>query len=302
MSIYSSAPYVASWSSFGRPVLLPRSGAGFLLRDVPGTSWHDLLGVHPRVQVGDVASLQADLASPPDGVEPVTAVWVFDAFTDPEQVEACFGTASVCRPFKTHHLVDLSGPIEEAVGRHHRYYGRKASRDLDIQVLTGDEARAFASEFWSMYEVLTERHGLRGMAAMSAEVVAAQLALPGAVLVVARADDRPVGATIWLVDGERIYNHLHAMHPDGYRTRAAYGLYWQALHHARERGVVVADLGAGAGADDDPEDGLAVYKAGWATHQRQAWLVGVVLREDVNDELSGGVDTTWFPAYRGGAG
>jgi hypothetical protein len=59
------------------------------------------------------------------------------------------------------------------------------------------------------------------------------------------------------------------------------------------------DFGAGAGATDDPENGLAIFKRGFANRSEPFFLCGKILDSELYDRLTGTKpDDAYFPAYR----
>jgi hypothetical protein len=115
-----------------------------------------------------------------------------------------------------------------------------------------------------------------------------------------------IAAQLWFVQGETVYNHLLAMHEAGYETWAAYGLCYEALRYFRSGAAGSlrhVDLGAGAGLGDDPADGLARFKRGWATETRPAFFCGRSFDPPRYGELArqhGAETSKYFPAYRQG--
>ena len=304
MGLYASRAYASTWSHVGDVVAMPRSGVHLLARRVHGTARHDLASPHPRIVAEDLSALRDDLRDTRvDGRAPLSSVLVLDPALDEDAVRAAFDGAAVVRPFKTHHLSDLRLPAEQRSSSHHRYYARRSAKDLAFEVLEATALRArraqVLDDVMTMYAVLVERHGIAPDARLTRASVADLLGLDEAYLVRADLDGRTVGAMLWLLDGDRAYNHLHVMADEGYRRRAAYGLYAAALDHAAGRGATVADIGAGAGANDDPDDGLARFKQGWGTERRTAWLVGTVHDAVGYAEVCGTSGPGgWFPAYR----
>jgi len=123
--------------------------------------------------------------------------------------------------------------------------------------------------------------------------------VPGAVLLRAVTHDGAVaGMQLWYTDRERAWHHLSGYAPVGYRWGgASYALMQAALEHLRRRGVEVAGLGAAAGLNDDPDDGLRCFKAGWSTRTVAAWLCGAVLDPQAYAALAPS-GSAFFPAYR----
>ena len=143
------------------------------------------------------------------GRRPLSGVVVLDPAIDEGAVRDAFDEAAVVRPFKTHHLADLRLPAEQRTSSHHRYYARRAAKDLAFEILEGPTLRSHRVElldaFMAMYAVLVERHAITDAVRLTRKAVSALLCLDGAYLVRAELDGRTVGAMLWLLDGQRVY-------------------------------------------------------------------------------------------------
>jgi len=69
----------------------------------------------------------------------------------------------------------------------------------------------------------------------------------------------------------------------------------------RRSGVLVVNLGGGAGLIESADDGLARFKRGWSNDRRTAYLCGRILdrrkyRELASRKAPNG--SSFFPAYR----
>jgi hypothetical protein len=291
---YLHPQYAGSLSEFGRPLKLPRCGGWLLRREIPGADATDATGCYPLFACRDWSRLGEDV----DALEGmVSIVLVTDPFGrfDREDLVPHFDDV---RTFKSHFVVDLARPVEQVASRHHRYYARRALRELDIerQARPGD----LLDEWTSLYDVLVERKGLRGIQAFSREAFAKQLALPGAVMLVARLKGEVVGADWYYVDGQVAYGHLAAFAAEGYRANASYALQWRAIELLAALGVRWLDLGGAPGVAEKPDDGLRRFKHGWSTHTLPTYLATRALDRRLYDELShetGGANG-YFPAYR----
>lgn len=114
------------------------------------------------------------------------------------------------------------------------------------------------------------------------------------------ADGEAVAMSLWLCDGDTAYSHLAASSPEGYRIAASYALYDEALR--RFAGCRAINLGGVPGARDDPEHGLARFKAGFGGVIQTAWLVGAILDPlayaGLVERFGGGATRDYFPRYR----
>ncbi len=113
-------------------------------------------------------------------------------------------------------------------------------------------------------------------------------------------DGELLGAALWLVDRGVAHYHLAAYSAPGYEAGVSYALVAAALEHFVAEGLEWAALGADAGLEERADDGLARFKAGWATGTRTAYLCGRVLDADRYVALASRARGSYFPAYRGG--
>jgi hypothetical protein len=330
---YAGAGYAAALAEFGRPLALPRSGGWLLERAIGDTGELDAMGPYPLFACADWSRLSSDLDALAGSLVSVTLV------TDPfgGWSEAMLrGTFDHVVPFKSHFVVDLAAWTPESATRHHRYYARRALREVRVEVDAEPAARA--AEWTELYETLVSRHDITGLRRFSAESFRRQLGLPGAVLLRATRRGALVGAQIWFcpLSGPAMlgrpaaqgvaYSHLAASNDAGYALGAAYALHWAAIEHFRGRARWL-DLGAGAGLMDavgpgaglvattaaarKKPDGLTAFKAGWTSETRPVYVCGRILAPERYRALSGstavgsgptpsGSPTAYFPAYRTG--
>lgn len=303
MQGYLSPAYAQSLAEFGTPRQLPRSGGWLLERSIADTPHRDALGCYPLFSCADWPALQADLAALDD--ELVSVGLVTDPFGNYTE-EELYGSFNRVLRFKEHFLVDLSRDPEEYVSQHHRYYARRSLRTARFEHCA--DPAAHLDEWVALYQVLIERHELRGLKAFSRESFARQLQVPG--LVMFRMIDTETGegvaAHLWYVQGDVAYSHLTAFSEAGYRSSASYGLYWSAIDFWRRDlsgGVRRLNLGAGAGVAADATDGLTRFKRGWSTETRPAYFCGRILNRSRYEELArhrAPPETNYFPAYRAG--
>ena len=293
---YSHPAYAASLSEFGVPRKLPKCGGHILVRGIPGTSYQDAMGPYPLFACRDWSRLPEDLEDL--GEDLVSLALVTDPFGDYDEdlLNRCF---DVVRPFKQHFVADLAVPRDSIVSKHHRYYARKAVGEVRVEEC--EEPKRFLNEWTSLYENLTDRHGLGGIQAFSKESFSKQLEVPGVVMFRAVAANETVGMHLWYVSGEVAYSHLAASSGRGYGMMAAYALHWFAIERFAGR-LASLDLGAGAGIGRD-SNGLSRFKKGWSTGTRTAYFCGRIFDPDTYAELSrrvGPSRTGYFPAYRSG--
>ena len=297
MNGYSSRRYAQSLGDFGEPRLLPRSRGWLLIRTIPGSGERDAMGCYPLFACASWQELEADLLDLVNEV--VSVVLVPDPLGDysPPMLQRIF--RDVCAPFKEHFIVDLEVPRETAVSKHHRYYARRALREVEVEV--SEAPLEFLEEWTDLYANLVSRHGFGGIRAFSRQAFAEQLASPGIVMFRARHRGETVAAHLWFTHGLVATSHLAASSPEGYELSASYALHWAAIGFFAGR-VRWLNLGGAAGVRDDPADGLRRFKKGWATGSRTAYLCGRILDREKYRRLtasSGGAADGYFPAYRG---
>lgn len=295
---YLHASYARSLFEFGRPHCLSASGGWILERDIPNSDYQDAMGCYPLFACRDWSKLCSDVEAL--GSRLISLTLVTDPFAAREvrQLEACFDGVV---HFKDHHVVDLSRPVAERTTRHHRRYARQALQ-AGVAIEKCDEPLQYLDDWVRLYDVLIDRHGLSGIKRFSRAAFQEQLSVPGVVMFAALDGADLIAAQIWYLHGELAYGHLQATDKKGYETWAAYALYSEALDWLAGR-CSHADLGAAAGLDTDDQGGLSLFKRGWATERKTAYLCRRVLDRDTYVKLSrsapGGVGS-YFPAYRAG--
>jgi len=290
--------YVDSLSEFGHPRLLGRSGGWILQREILGTNACDAMGCYPVFSCQDWSSLKEDLGE--ISRELVSLVLVADPFGNfsRELLDAMFPDRVV--PFKEHFVADLQQPAKAFVSKHHQYYARKALETVSVEHCN-DPAQML--DIWSeLYDLLIERHQLKGIKAFSRTSFAKQLSVPGITMLRATHQGQTVGAHLWYGQGDVAFSHLAASSALGYELMAAYALSWRALEYFSGK-VRWIDWGAGAGLDSSVQDGLTDFKRGWANTTRTAYLCGRIFDHAKYDEITharGFASSPYFPSYREG--
>jgi hypothetical protein len=296
---YAHPTYADSLAEFGVPRELSQCKGWILQRKVPGFPYHDGMGSYPLFACQNWSRLYTDLEN--IGNRLVSLALVADPFGeyDVTYLRRCFGKVL---PFKEHFVTHLVYPVNDVVSAHHRYYARKALRELLIEECP--EPTQLIDEWATLYAALIKRHNIAGIRAFSRESFAKQMSVPGIVAFRAMYQGATVGAHLWYVQGRVGYSHLEAVSPIGYRKRAAYALYWFALNWFHQHRVVRwLNLGAGAGIGSKGADGLSQFKQGWSTGTRPAYFCGRIFDHERYSEIveAKGVSVTdYFPAYREG--
>ena len=293
---YAHPEYSRSLAEFGTPRELARSGGWILERAVPDSPYRDAMGAYPLLFCRNWSELHADLREMEGRLVSVSAVP--DPFGEHDEalLRECFGDVVV--PFKEHFVTDMHRPLADSVSRHHRKYARKALQQVHAEVVA--EPSGFLDEWIDLHRSLVARHDVKGLRAFSRAAFAAQLNLPGVVVVRAKHGDTTVGAQLWFQHEEVAYGHVLAFNQLGYDTGAPYALYWFALEHFAGK-VRWCCIGGVSSTDAGSAAGLGQFKRGWATTSRTAYFCGRILDRPKYEELvrlKGCDPAGFFPAYR----
>lgn len=287
---YASLEYARSLSHLGEPLAVPEWGVHVLIRPIPGADLKDAIGPYPLTPLRPDADIAAGLERL-RAAGLVSLVMVTDPLSSPKNVSADF---DVSRPFKAHQIHDPAVGLP-GYGKHHRYEIRRAQGRVETREIRLAE---HLTEWMALYGDLIQRHGLSGGHAFPRAYHEALTTLTGLRAFGAFIDDRLVSAHLFVTHQGVATSHLAASSQAGYAAGAAYTVNALALETLGGEGLV--NLGGGAGAGDDPTDGLARFKAGFANTTTTAWLHGAVLNPQAYEALSGGKrDSSYFPAYRG---
>jgi Acetyltransferase (GNAT) domain len=293
---YAHSAYAHALSEFGEPIQLAASAGWLLQRAIGSSRSYDAMGCYPLFSCQNWRGLAADFEALRNDL--VSIAMVPDPFGeyDIRLLHSCFDRVV---DFKSHFIIDFERP-ERNVSKHHRYYARKALRDVRVDVCTNPGQ--FLQDWIVLYDCLVDRHGLKGIKAFSPQSFARQFQVPG--LVVFRAstpDGQSVGAHLWYVQGDVAYSHLAAVNELGYKFSCAYAIYDAAIEYFKGK-IRFMDLGSGAGSSSK-DDGLTKFKEGWSDGQKSAYFCGRILNPERYRNL---VDITntgasaYFPAYRHG--
>jgi hypothetical protein len=281
-----AALQVEEWGSFVLTREIPPRGAG------GATGLRDAMGVYPMTPLHKQADLKAGLERlRAQGL--VSVVLVPDPLASPERSQLA-GAFGLCRPFKTHYLVNRAAGAY-APSKHHRAEIRRAERRCRVELVRlADHLPAWSQ----LYHGLVARHAITGVAAFSEAYFAALSRDPCMIALAAYVGHEISAMTIWFEHAGVGYNHLGASNAVGYANGANYALYDAAMAHFSQAAVL--NLGGGAGSHDDPSDGLAVFKRGFTNAEVEALLCGAVLDQDRYAALAADrPPTAYFPAYRG---
>jgi hypothetical protein len=287
---YASLEYARSLGHIGEPLAVPEWGGFVLTRPTQEGEYRDAIGPYPLT----VLTPDADIG---EGLERlkqhglVSVVLVADPLSRPTGAIPGFDLA---RPFKTHQVHDPRFGRPD-YGKHHRYEIRRAERRVDTREI---ELAEHLADWLSLYDALIRRHGLSGVHAFSPAYHEALAALPGLRTFGGFIDGLLVSAHVFVAHQGGATSHLAASSDVGYAAGAAYAVNALALEVLGADGPV--NLGGGAGSGDDPKDGLARFKAGFANTTATAWLCGAILDPQTYQRLASDKrDSSFFPAYRG---
>jgi Acetyltransferase (GNAT) domain len=300
MTGYLHPFYPKSLSEFGTLIELPQCGGWLLERSIPNSDLKDVMGCYPLFCCADWSRLGSDIEQLERRY--VTISLVADPFAPVTAVDFS-RYFQLVQPFKKHFIIDVRDSTDLRIDRHHRYYARKALRQIEVRLVDHPQARL--DDWIRLYQTLVERHRLRGIKAFSKTAFAIQFEVPGLVIFQASRNGRTIGMHLWYVQSAIAYSHLNAVNEEGYAVGAAYALYWSAIsefrqHHAGE--IRWIDLGAGAGMEETSRDGLSRFKRGWATGEKVKYFCGSVLDRENYRLLAGTaqIDSGYFPLYRAG--
>src|SRR5438067_1654985 len=128
MNGYANPGYAQSLAEFGVPRALPHCGGWILEREVPGFSFRDGQGCYPLFCCQNWSRLHQDLEELRNDLICMSLVPdPFGAY-DEAYLRRCFKDVMIA--FKEHYVADLTMPLQKIVSRHHRYYARRASRQV----------------------------------------------------------------------------------------------------------------------------------------------------------------------------
>ncbi|HYN06467.1 MAG TPA: hypothetical protein VES67_03660 [Vicinamibacterales bacterium] len=294
---YRHARYAEALSEFGTPIFLPNCGGWLLRRHVPDSDRDDATGCYPVFVCDRWEALHDDVRSMAGDLVSLTIVTDPFAEVGPGELRRGF---DVVMPFKEHFVVDLKQRAAHSVSRHHRHYAARALRALSIELCA--EPLAFLDEWVGMFDLLVQKHQLRGVRAFSRQSFAHQLTVPGVVMFRASHRGATVGLHVWYAQDGVGYSHLSATSDEGRALMASYGLYAAAIEWFTSRAQWLS-LGGAAGTSERADDGLAYFKRGWSTGSRPVYVCGRILDASAYAELAarGRADAvSYFPVYRRG--
>ncbi|MBD3418921.1 MAG: GNAT family N-acetyltransferase [Chitinivibrionales bacterium] len=291
---YLSEEYRSALKFAGQIRSLPLSGSFLIEKSIPQSSFMDARGGYPLMCCQDWSLLRADFRELEKDLVSVVAVTDPLAGLSSRELSAIWNAGVM--PYKVHFIADLTvNPLRLLPSSHLRYV-KKSQKSVNIKKITRTD---YLNDAWvGLYQNLVARHSISGIAAFSEYSLRKQLEMPGVSVFCAYIDEKVVGISLWVENGNRVYYHLAAYSDSGYQNRASYALFAEVIDHYTKERFSVIDFGAGAGTFASENDGLSRFKKGWSTNTAQAYLCKHINNPEEYNRLSHGLKTDFFPAYR----
>lgn len=289
--------YAEALAEFGRPRALPQCEGWILEREIPGTSHRDAMGCYPLFSCPNWSGLKEDIDAL--GTDLVSVAMVPDPFGE-YQLSDLENSFDFVRPFKEHVVVDLHGPWESQIIRHHRRKYRRAFEEMETKRC--DPPQDYLDDWIKLYGYLITTHQIKDMRTFSRRSLSLQLGVPGASLFVAIHRDRVIGALSLYQQGNVAYAQLTAVDELGYELGASYAIHLTAMRYYADK-VRWFNLAGVPGVSDTGGEGLRWFKQGWSKQTRPVYFCGRVFDRKLYDTLSEakGISAEgYFPAYRVG--
>ena len=290
---YASKAYAQSYGEYAHVVDLPASGGHLLRRPIPGSPLFDLASSYPIFSCADWHGLAADIAGLASDI--VALAVVPDCFCPISEADLR-QLFRIVRPLSPHYIIDLGEP--PAPSKHHRRKLRQAPSDIDIAVVA--DPMSMVTAWNGLYGELIRRHDIRGLRRFSPAIFAAQLQVPGAVLIAAQKDGRVLGIDWYYHNGPHVFAHLSAYSEEGYAHSVSYPMMAAGIAHFASRAEAI-DIGGVPLLSSGQTDGMGAFKAGWATRPLPSFFCGSDLLPDAYRRISGGrssSESEFFPHYR----
>ncbi len=261
------------------------------MRRIKDTNYRDAASCYPLMPLIGYSDLSEGLKELSD-THAISFVGVIDPHFSPP-VHELAATFPICRPFKTHFVMDRKcGPPRWS--KHHRYEIRKADRNCSIRSTSLAQVLDIS---WSLYAEFAARLKISGPANFSRPFFENLSNQDPFLVFVAEAECGVIGFSLWFRHEDIAYYFLNVSSSKGYDLGAAYALMAAACEHYVDCRII--NLGGVAGAGDNAAHGLARFKQGFANATIESHLVGTVLDPTTYAALSKTEqNTNWFPAYR----
>jgi hypothetical protein len=288
-SLYATLGYTAAFGLGSIDVTEWQTA--LLTRPIPQTNWFDALGCYPLTVFGPRPDLNAGLQQLRQA-ELVSVALVPDPLTSPSP-EALADAFEICRPFKTHYLIDReAGPVRFA--KNHRWAIRKSYKHCSFEAI---DLRENLDLWLKLYGHTVSRHRVTGIQAFAPSYFRDFASMDSVTAMAARSQGHIVAIILWVRSGDIVYAHLEGGSPAAYKTHATYGLIAAANEYFADCRII--HLGGAAGLGAEPGDGLAHFKRGFANREVTAYFCGSCLHLDRYAALAEDQpQTSFFPAYR----
>lgn len=262
-----------------------------LVRQIPDSDWRDALGCYPLAALHRDSDLREGLNYLRTS-DLVSVALVPDPVTGPgfEVLTAAF---EICRPFKTHYLIDRdAGPV--CFARTHRRMIRKAVRDCTFGPVDLQETLA---DWLKLYGHTVTRHGITGIQNFAHPYFEELAKMPEVIALAAKRHEQIIAMILWVRSGDVAYAHLEGASAEGYKTQAPYGIFAAANEYFADCRII--HFGGTAGLEAGTGEGLAYFKRGFANREVTAYFCGSRLNPDRYAVLAQDKpQTSFFPSYR----
>lgn len=287
--MYNSKIYADSFSTFGEPIYLKKSGGWLLKRIILGTNYYDAMNCYPFFICDNPDNLIEDLR---ELKNIVSVMLILSPFCNLKNIEFFDSYLK----FKDHFIVDLCK--NNKIPNNHIRNIKTGMKNIISIWVRPDE---FVDEWYSLYNNLIKRHNIKGMIAFSKDCFKKQLLVSGAKIISAQINDRFVGAIIWYTFKDLVFYHLGAQSEEGYENKSSFVLFNESINYFKGLGFKYVCLGSGSGLEKK-EDGLTRFKRGWANCTTPVYMCTKILDTKVYADLTKCMDKSiqYFPLYRYG--
>lgn len=294
---YSSRQYAEAFSHVGQIQHLTASNSWIIQRAIEQTPYKDAIGCYPLFSCPNWDKLADDITTFPEDV--IAFSLVTDPFSDVDERKLKALFPDVCKPFKSHYVLNLEQDVRKTIGSNHQRNAKKALKQLQIGPVADPMSQLDA---WvALYDNLIARHNIKGIARFSHDAFTRQFEAPGLQVYQAQLAGEVVGMVLFYEMGDTVYYHLGAYSEAGYAHRASFGIFFRAIEDFQSRHAKWLNLGSGAGLSESEDNGLVRFKKGWSSDTRTAWFCGKILNHTTYAHLagkSGDQQSSFFPAYR----
>lgn len=287
--LYATLAYAAAFG-FGA-IDVEAWETALLSRPIPLTNWSDALGCYPLTVFGRKPDLPGGLEQL-RAADLVSVALVPDPLTSPSP-EILADAFELCRPFKTHYLIDReAGPVQFT--KNHRWSVRKSYQHCRFEQI---DLGPHLALWQRLYQHTVSRHGVTGLQDFAPAYFQKLANTPEVTALAARSQGDIVAIILWVRNGDIVYAHLEGGSPEALQTHATYGLIDAANEHFADCRII--HLGGAAGFEAEAGGGLAHFKRGFANREVTAYFCGSRLHVDRYAALARDQpQAAFFPAYR----